>query len=696
MNIQVRQDRETEIQLSHRPTNMPAGLERLEQLGKDIQLLEALLKQLSQLTGDNTARAVDRLSKDVTAFEPTITVLGQVKSGKTTLVNAMAGWADLLPSDVNPWTSVVTSLHLKPAARASEIGATFRFMTEADWERLLSQGGRIGEMASRAGAESELKKIGTQIEKVRAKAQKRLGRKFDLLLGDSHKYGYFDKNLLERYIVLGDDFGAEDADQADQGRFADILSSADLYLNSDTTPVPLCLRDTPGVNDTFMMREQVTIQAIRSSRICVVVLSAGQALTSVDMGLIRLISNLRSRNVLIFVNRIDELPDPATQIPEIEASIRQTLRDKQGPEDAEILFGSAYWANKVLTGNIEGMPEVSRKALFDWAKVALSPEHSQAKPHEMVWQLSGMDGLFRALSDRVFEDQGQPFLKKAANAALTIATSQVAAGMVQISGQKDASQSSSTYEALKEFQRIAEFHSEAFRAELDAAIRDYHTRADRAHAKFIDRALRSLLTHLESCGKDIVWDYDPVGLRMLLRSAYSVFGTRVHSLANARFEAAMTDVAMLYGNTYGSAVEGIQMAPPTLPTLPAPVSLGQTIALDFNDGWWISWWNRIRGFNAFSKRFQALIAQETEDFMAQSKEIQTSQVREMADATMREFFEQQNDIMKEISIGPRNADLQTLFQSGEEGKKRAELEELVTQFEELLATSEIGAGRISS
>ena len=48
--------------------------------------------------------------------------------------------------------------------------------------------------------------------------------------------------------------------------------------------MPLCIRDTPGVNDTFMIREQITIRAIRESRICVVVLAAHQALSSVDLG----------------------------------------------------------------------------------------------------------------------------------------------------------------------------------------------------------------------------------------------------------------------------------------------------------------------------------------------------------------------------------------------------------------------------
>ena len=51
--------------------------------------------------------------------------------------------ADLLPSDVTPWTSVVTSLHLRPKghATAMQTSASFRFMTAEEWDRLLHKGG---------------------------------------------------------------------------------------------------------------------------------------------------------------------------------------------------------------------------------------------------------------------------------------------------------------------------------------------------------------------------------------------------------------------------------------------------------------------------------------------------------------------------------------------------------------------------
>lgn len=666
MKIDRNHDPATEIRVSARPTNLGSGLEALAEFAGRARRLEEILGTLSGQSSEGSSAAVERLARSMAEFEPTITVLGQVKSGKTTLVNALAGWPDLLPADVNPWTSVVTSLHLEPGAIPTDSGVRFQFMTEEEWDRLSSRGGRIGELASRAGAESELKKIGEQIEKLRSKAKRRLGRKFELLLGEEHEYGYFDKNLLERYICLGDDFldpgdDVDDAASDHQGCFADITRSADLYLNGLTVPYPICVKDTPGVNDTFMMREQLTIHAIRESRLCLVVLSAGQALTTVDMGLIRLITNLNSRDVIIFVNRIDELADPVNQIPEIEHSIRETLRERNGPEGVEIVFGSAYWANKALSPDIDDMPVTSKRALYEWAEVAFANGCRETEPHNIMWELSGLPALFKAISDRLVEGAATPFLRKVANSALTIATSQQAAASIRIDADKTTGQMS-MHDAVTELDRLAHCRIEALQSGLDETVAAFHDRVDKIHAKFIERSVQSLIAHLESHGPDVVWEYDPTGLRMLLRSAYSVFGAKVKAHAEKQYELALTDVAELYARAFGPVVNGIQMSGASVERLPPPVAIGQTIALDFSDGWWVSWWRRLRGYQAFSRRFHDLIAGETEDFMTQLKSVQVETVREQTVTALTDFFEEQRDILRELGTWRDGAgDLQDLF-----------------------------------
>lgn len=664
-----------DIRAATAPGNLGAGLEPLATLAQQRTQLLGAIADLSRVSGEAAQRALGRLHAELVRYEPAITVLGQVKSGKTALVNAMAGWSDLLPSDVNPWTSVVTSLHLSPDTARAETSARFQFMTEGEWDRLLNKGGRIGELAGRAGADSELQKIREQIDAMRDRSRQRLGRKFEMLMGQSHDYGYFDKNLIERYICLGDDFEDAPEDGDDQGRFADITRSADLYLNSGLVPHPLCLRDTPGVNDTFMMREQITIQAVRDSRMCVVVLSASQALTSVDLGLIRMIASLNSREVVIFVNRIDELSDPTTQIPEIEAAIRETLHLHHGPEDAEILFGSAFWANAALMGQLEGLPKASSAALLNWAEASVKSGKApinKGPAQDMVWQLSGLPALHRALGHKIQHGEGEATLKRIASSALTVASGQEAAHSIrvqatrsQVDGEPAAQVTALAPEAVRvTFERLAERHMDALEADIDAVLASYRDRADRAHATFINRATRALIEHLEQWGDESVWEYDPAGLRMLLRTAYSVMSTRLQSAADARYQAAVRDIAGLLHQGFGSAVEGVQLALPQIPDVAAPAALGQTIALDFNDGWWASWWRRTRGYRAFADKFRSLIQGETEDFMIQLKSVQVADTRARFLARLQGFFDEQRDILAEITDA-QGGDLRQRFSDQE-------------------------------
>ena len=640
--------RTTELRAERRPDITRSGLEPLDGFAAELAQLDTALEELSEQGDAALDRSVMRLRQELAAFEPSITLLGQVKAGKTALVNAMAGWSDLLPSDVNPWTSVVTSLHLSPHGPGTASRAEFKFFGSDEWDRLMSKGGRLGELADRTGAAGELQKIREQIEEMREKSRARLGRKFELLLGQSHEYGYFDKNLIERYICLGDMFDSE-PDAADQGRFADITKSADLYLKAPDIPVPLCLRDTPGVNDTFLMREQVTIQAIRDSRLCVLVLSAHQALSSVDMAVIRLISNLNTRDVIIFVNRIDELPNPAEQIGEIRQSIRETLKAQNGPEDCEIIFGSAYWAGKVLANDIENMTADSADALLNWAAKAMPASEDDQTPARMVWDLSGIPTLFRAIGQRIVEGQGRDLLSKTARNAMNLASSLKLSEAITISAEGDLPAEFDASEVLAKVDAIAERHTAALREELQGIVKSYHARSDRAHGNFLDRATQSLIKHLETHGETPSWSYDPTGLRMLLRSAYTVFGTQARNAAQRRYDAAATDIAQVYGTSFGGVVNGFGIEAPSAPDLKPPVGLGQTIALDIKDGWWSGWWRRTRGYKAFAENFRAMIKGETDAVLAELKYDQSDALLKAVSSTLQQFLEEQRALLAELS-----------------------------------------------
>ncbi len=608
------------------------------------------LNDIAEIADRTTVRAARKLNRQLHRVEPSVTMIGQVKAGKTSLVNAMVGWPDLLPADVNPWTSVVTSLHVSPRAHVSGSRASFRFFDEDEWTRLLERGGRIGELAGRAGAEDEVQKVTAQLEAMREKSRRRLGRKFEMLMGQEHGYGYFDSELIQRYVCLGDDFESDTETSNAQGRFADITKSAALYLQRDEFPIDFCIRDTPGVNDTFMMREQITIRAIRESRMCVVVLSAHQALSTVDLALIRLISNLPSREVMIFVNRIDELGDPASQVPEIEESIRKTLKDHQGPADAEIIFGSAYWANHVLRGAIGQLSESSRNALFNWAEAALREDGDDPSVEDMVWTLSGLPKLLRAVSTRVAEGEGREVVTKTARAAMNLLSGvTTGAHMVSKRVSTDAGEPLERDQIPAEIDRIEADARERLEREFEEIRQGFYTRLERSHQSFLERATASLVRHLEDYGDSEVWHYDATGLRVLLRSSFQVFARNAQKTCQGVLLQTTADIREIYLRAFSVPDAGFRLEAPPAPRVAAPVMLGQTIALDMSSGWWSRWWRRRKGYGSFAKDFAEIIKAETDPIVEALKSDNVNAVLVDARKIQNDFIASQREVLLSLA-----------------------------------------------
>lgn len=649
MNVEANILKESQLSATGKPGLLKMGSPALDACLQKAAGLRDALGQLIEIGDENIANSARHLQQQLADIEPSITMIGQVKAGKTSLVNAMAGWPDLLPADVNPWTSVVTSLHLNPDPKAKDNRATFKFFDKSEWDRLLDKGGRIGELANRAGADEELAQITKQIAVMREKSQARLGRKFELLLGQEHDYGYFDKDLIERYVCLGDDFGDDTNISENQGRFADITKSADLFLHRAELPMKLCIRDTPGVNDTFMMREQITIRSIRESRICVVVLSAHQALSSVDMAIIRLISNIKSREVIIFVNRIDELNDPATQVPEIRESIQATLKKHQGPEDAQIIFGSAYWANNALSDSLPNLSEDSASALCNWAEKELELMPETQSPTEMIWELSGVPALFRSLSDRIAEGVAQEAIDKIARSAINLvngvhASNQITSSKIVFDGMENVNKD----EVIRSLDAIEDRCIKTLETGFSSLIKDFHARIDRSHRSFLERATTSLISHLDRYGENSVWQYNPMGLRVLLRSSYQIFGKRIQGTAQKSFDSAAAEISTIYANSFGGAGEDFQIEAPRTSRVPPPVFLGQTIALDLQGSWWKSWWKRRRGYQAFASGFYQMIMEETDPIVDELKNKQAERICENAVGLLKEFLTDQRAILMSV------------------------------------------------
>ena len=580
---------------------------------------------------------IGRTLEKIRSFEPSVSVIGQVKAGKSTLLNALIGETELLPSDVNPWTSVITAIHLNSRHRPENTRALFRFFDALEWDRLVATGGRLGEIATRAGFATEADTVRRQVTEMRSATEERLGADFQGLLGSAHAFDSFNRDLLDRYICLGS--GANDG-QTTEGAdpapvYADVTKLADLYIDLPGYPRGLCLRDTPGVNDTFMMREQITLNAISESRVCVVVLSAHQALSTMDIALLRIICAVEAREVILFVNRIDELADPVGESERIRASIRKTLNRIGLGSQIEILFGSGYWANCALEAENRGDPadlshmvpasQASLAAFWRAKGIDLANDDTPAGLRAI--EASGVGELHRAIAHRVVQGPGQALLRDISGEIESIAAmSETVISVAQWQpepGEKTAGEAGEDSTAapgrkLRSSRSAVEARLAASNADVltrydtsALALRqDLETRLMRARDGFVDSALEALNSHVATFGEHENWSHDPSTLRMAMRSAYMNIGRQVQRLCAESLTEVMNGVQDLMLEDIGVYHQGDLNELPEPPVVKSPVVLAQVMSLDLQRPWWRKFWS-FGGRNAAEKRYRALIEEET-------------------------------------------------------------------------------------
>lgn len=344
--------------------------------------LVRIAEQMLQTASDDARPFISRILTDLKALNPGIAFVGQIKAGKSRLINGFTGQAKFLPSDVNPWTTVVTDMHFgHPSGRTS--GGAFHFFDNAQWQALLSEGDEIRELLPDAEDGYKRKIIEEQIEAMKSRAKARLGARYEDLLGTTHDLDELTQEDLARYVSAGPD--PEDTegqpDTASAPFYSDLTRKADVYFEQGLFPFPLTVTDTPGINDPLLIREEISHQYLRNSDFFVVVLSAHQALSQADLKLFRLMQALELGQMVVFVNRVDELNQGVEDAARVHADVRAGLERALGSTRMTVIMGSAQWAHYALTGDATG---IDHDQILAWLK---------AHPQKMQRFLEGIEYL---------------------------------------------------------------------------------------------------------------------------------------------------------------------------------------------------------------------------------------------------------------------------------------------------------------
>ena len=107
---------------------------RVAELGEDLQ--SAIHSRVGVF--------VSSLMSELESHSCRLAVIGQIKAGKSSLINALIRRPELLPTDINPSTAVITKLYFGASAEHNNT-ALFQFFSEDEWDRIMS-GGRAGAM----------------------------------------------------------------------------------------------------------------------------------------------------------------------------------------------------------------------------------------------------------------------------------------------------------------------------------------------------------------------------------------------------------------------------------------------------------------------------------------------------------------------------------------------------------------------
>ncbi len=222
--------------------------------------------------------------------------------------------------------------------------ASFQFFSAEEWHDLANGDRRVRELTQRLDPSFEPDLLRRHVEAMKQRAVMRLGADFAELLGSAHNFETLQHRAARALRLLG----RLRRQRRQLGQYADITKQADLYFDDGPFAFPVTLTDTPGTNDPFLIRDEITRRSLESADLYIVVLTARQPLAEADVNLMRLMHGLNSERIIVFVNRVDDFADVGYDLAEVLMYVEMKLQANFPGARIPVVAGSAAWANCAL------------------------------------------------------------------------------------------------------------------------------------------------------------------------------------------------------------------------------------------------------------------------------------------------------------------------------------------------------------
>jgi len=350
------------------------------------------------LAGDRNVISLEEIKDKLENDVLTIGVIGQMKCGKSTFLNAFVFKDDILPAATTPMTAALSVITYGEKKRI-----VAEFYTSDEWAEQSMQAKRD---ESEATDTLDLSKI---------KAAKELVAK-SVKLGSSLN-SYLGKTKEDSFEQLVEYVGAE-------GKYVSITKSVKIYYPHDYLK-GVEIVDTPGFNDPIVSREERTKAFLAKADVVVMMLYAGRPFDATDRDII--FKNVRQcgiGKVLVGINKYDipycdvTNPEDENQIKEYVAQeIKKACRECDDNTLVEILKEVEpipLSAEMALLSELPMSRIASKEALnFSWQRHC---SNFGISTQTEMYERSRMDTFVQAVQQIIDNEKGKILFAKPLNA----------------------------------------------------------------------------------------------------------------------------------------------------------------------------------------------------------------------------------------------------------------------------------------
>ncbi len=249
--------------------------EKIQEKKQKINGLISKAEEIGWINAEEKAGYLSKLEKDVL----TIGVIGQMKAGKSTFLNAFVFEDDVLPAAVTPTTAALSIITYGPEKKL-----VAEFYTHEEWNEQLATSKMVIDKDTDEVLKSKIQAAQELVEK-----SSKLGSSLNDLLGKSQN-DTFDK--LEEYV------GAD-------GKYVSITKAVTIYYPKEYLK-GINIVDTPGFNDPIVSREERTKEFLKKADVVLLLIYAGQPFSATDRTILfKNVGECGIGKVLIGVNKYD-------------------------------------------------------------------------------------------------------------------------------------------------------------------------------------------------------------------------------------------------------------------------------------------------------------------------------------------------------------------------------------------------------